>query len=78
MNKTPEPRLFLSSVGNHGSIVNLQDYQSAGKAIQAIANGELIYDPSRIRVRVVELCGLAAFRKPLSDMYDSTIQSKSR
>lgn len=44
MNKTPESRIFLSSVKNHGSIVNLQDYQSAGKGIQAIANGELIYE----------------------------------
>ncbi|HEY5462839.1 MAG TPA: glycosyltransferase [Hanamia sp.] len=61
-----------------GSIVNLQDYQSAGKAIKAIANGELVYDPSRIRDRVVGLCGLAAFKNRLSDIYDNAIQSKSR
>jgi len=61
-----------------GSIVNLRDYQSAGKAIKAIVNGELVYDPSRIRDRVVGLCGLAAFKNRLSDIYDNAIQSKSR
>lgn len=60
-----------------GSVVNLQDYQSAGEAIKAIANGELVCNPAKIRDRVVELCGLLAFKDRLCDIYERVIGGRS-
>jgi len=60
-----------------GSIVNIRDYRAAGETIKAIAKGELIYNPSKIRNHVVELCGLAAFKARLSKIYDEVMEIKN-